>query len=235
MTRIYAAVAACLCLGACATPYVGTPYDHASNNTIKSVGLAGNALPEKALAWEVASVGSNFGLVGALIDAGIQSDRANAVNEALVHDGFNAERELEGRIDKALATQGYAVKPMDVGARPKREFVAAYPAPKEPVDAYLDVVVQQYGYISAGAFKPFRPMLVAKVRLVSAKDPSKTLMENTITYNAMYPINGAITLSPNPDFAFKNRTELLADPKRLEQGIDDALYQTADTVARLMH
>jgi len=237
MSRLSAAAAACLCLclGACATEYVGTPFDHASNNGVKSIGLAGGALPEKAMAYEVASVGSNFGLVGALVDAGIQADRANAVNAALTSDGFNGERELQSRIIAALAAQGYTVKAVDTGARAKREFLAAYPTAGAPVDAYLDVVVQQYGYLSAGAFKPFRPTLVAKVRLVSAQDPSKTLMENTITYNAMYPTKGAITLSPNPDFAFKNRTELLADPKRLEGGLDDALDQTVKTVAQLLH
>src|SRR6185312_11086380 len=167
MSRLSAAAAAflCLCLGACASEYVGTPFDHASNNSVKSIGMASDAVPDKAMAYEVASVGSNFGLVGALVDAGIQSDRTTAVNEALAHDGFNAERELQSRMIAALAVQGYTVKAVDTGSRAKREFLAAYPKAPEPVDAYLDVVVQQYGYLSAGAFKPFRPTLVAKVRL----------------------------------------------------------------------
>jgi hypothetical protein len=191
-------------------------------------------MPPKPIAYEVASVGSNFGLVGALVDASIQTSRADAVNTALIGAGFNAESDLQARIISALGSQGYKVKPLDSSIRTKREFDTAYPSPPEPVDAYLDVVVIDYGYLSAGAFKPFRPTLMAKVRLVSAKDTSKILMENTIAYNNMTPTNGIITLTPNPTYAFKNRADLLADPRRLEAGLDDALGQLADTVAQLL-
>ncbi|MDB5459295.1 MAG: hypothetical protein JWO72_1036 [Caulobacteraceae bacterium] len=233
MSRVLAAVCAALSLSACATPYVGKPYDHASNG-VHSIGLASDAVPKKPIAYEAASVGSNFGLIGALVDAGIQANRADEVNKALVGDGFNAESKLQGRIITALGSQGYTVKPLDTGDRAKREFVTAYPSTPEPVDAYLDVVVIDYGYLSAGAFKPFRPTLTAKVRLVSAKDTSKTLMENTIAYNDIAPTRGVITLTPNPTYAFKNRTDMLSDPKRLEAGLEDALYQVADTVAQLL-
>jgi hypothetical protein len=233
MLKVIAAVGAVLSLAACATPYVGKPYEHAANS-VRTIGLASEALPKKPIAYEVASVGSNFGLIGALVDASIQLDREDAVNKALEADGYKAEQRLQAKIISDLAVQGYQVKAVDTGARAKREFLAAYPASGEPVDAYLDIVVTDYGYLSAGAFKPFRPTLTAKVRLVSAKDTSKTLMENTIVYNGMTPTAGVITLTPNPAYAFKNRSELLADSKQLEAGIDDALNQTADTVAQLL-
>ena len=233
MSRVLAIVCVALSLSACVTPYVGKPYDHASSST-HSIGLASDALPKKPIAYEVASVGSNFGLVWALVDAGIQYSRADAVDKALEGDGFNAESRLQGRIISALDSEGYTVKPLDTGVRAKREFVTTYPTSAEPVDAYLDVVVVYYGYLSAGAFEPFRPTLAAKVRLVSAKDPTKTLMENDIGYNNMAPRSGVITLTPNPNYAFKNRADMLSDPKRLEAGLEDALNQVADTVAQLL-
>lgn len=105
-------IVAILSLGACASPYVATPYDRAAHN-VHSIAMMDDALPEKAIAYEVASVGSNFGLIGALVDAGIQASRQDAVNDALVSINFDAEERLERRMAAALSTQGYNIAPPD--------------------------------------------------------------------------------------------------------------------------
>ena len=87
--------------------------------------------------------------------------------------------------------------------------------------------------MSSGAGQPFRPSVGAEVRLVKVSDRS-TLMENTIVYNPLTPIEGVITLPPNPQYVFSNRAELLENPDRLAAGIEDALNQVADTAARLL-
>jgi hypothetical protein len=232
MFRSLAVAAAALSLAACASPYVGKPFDHASAS-VQTLGLAGDAVPEKATAYEVASVGSNFGLIGALVDAGIQSSRQKAVDAALEGAGFDPEAKLQSRLVSKLAAEGYKVEPLANPARPKREFLAAYGGDKK-VDAYLDVVLVSYGYLSSGAGKPFRPSAYANVRLVSAKDPSKTLMQNRIVYNPLVEEKGVISLTPNPAYAFNNRADLLADPKRLAAGLDDALDQVADAATQLL-
>lgn len=224
-------IAAILSLGACASPYVATPYDRTTHN-VQSITMMDDALPEKAIAYEVASVGSNFGLIGALVDAGIQASRQEAVNDALVSIDFNAEERLERRMASALSTHGYNVAPLSGTARAKRDLLETYPD-ASGVDAYLDVSVTHYGYLSSGAGQPFRPSVGAEVRLVKVSDRS-TLMENIIVYNPLTPAEGVVTLAPNPQYAFNNRAELLADPARLAAGIEDALNQVADTAARLL-
>jgi hypothetical protein len=230
--RIVVGLGAALCLSACATAYVGKPYERSATE-VKSIALADDSVPEKAIAFEVASVGSNFGLIGALVDLGIQSSRQDAVNDALTGVGFDAEAKLESRIATELGAQGYEVAPLPDQPRAKRAFLQTYPT-GGTADAYLDVVVQSYGYLSAGAGKPFRPTVTANIRLVSAKDPSKTLMENLIAYNAMAPQKGVVTLAPNPAYEFKNRADMLADPTQLAAGIEDALNQVAGTAAKLL-
>ncbi|MEN5168135.1 hypothetical protein ABE444_01060 [Brevundimonas pondensis] len=225
-------IAAILSLGACASPYVATPYDRAAHN-VQSITMMDDALPEKAIAYEVASVGSNFGLIGALVDAGIQASRQDAVNDALIGAKFDAEDKLETRLVSALAGHGYKVAPLTDQPRAKRDLLETYPAAAEGVDAYLDVSVTHYGYMSSGAGQPFRPSVGAEVRLVKVSDRS-TLMENTIVYNPLTPIEGVITLPPNPQYVFSNRAELLENPDRLAAGIEDALNQVADTAARLL-
>lgn len=223
---------AALCLGACASPYVATPYDRASAG-IMGIGVVEDSLPEKAIAYEVASVGSNFGLIGALIDTGIQLERQDAVNSALAGIQFDAEAELETRLISALGDQGYKVAALPGDARKKRDWLTTYPPAPAGTDAYLDIAVIHYGYMSSGAGQPFRPTVGAKVRLVKASDGS-ILMENQIVYNPLNTVQGVVTIAPNPDYAFRNRSELLADPARLAAGIEDALNQVADTATQLL-
>lgn len=223
---------AVLALGGCASPYVATPYDRASAG-VTGVALVEDSLPEKAIAYEVASVGSNFGLIGALVDAGIQAERQDAVNNALRSIQFDAEGELETHLISALSADGYRVVPLPGEARKKRDWLTTYPQAPGGTDAYLDVAVLQYGYRSSGAGQPFRPMVMAKVKLVSVANGS-TLMENQIVYNPLNVGQGIITIPPNPEYSFENRSALLADSTRLAAGIEDALNQVADTAAQLL-
>ncbi|WP_242913789.1 hypothetical protein [Brevundimonas pishanensis] len=231
MLRQLAAIAALITLSACATPYVATPYERTQHN-IRQVSLIDDSLPEDAIAFEVASVGSNFGLIGALVDAGIQASRRNAVNEALDSVSFDAETMLEQRLSSSLANLGYSVAPLTENTRTKYDFLKEYPD-SATADALLDVAVQHYGYLSSGAGQPFRPSVAAKVRLVKASDKS-TIMENIIYYNVLHAPDGTITLPPNPEYEFQNRDALLEDPQRLADGISDALNQVVATTVRLL-
>jgi hypothetical protein len=228
--KLFIAIAA-LSVTACASPYVATPYDRAAAS-VQEIALVDDSLAPRVMAYEVASTGSNFGLIGALVDAGIQASRQDAVNDALAGIGFDPETRLERRISDALEGQGYRVALLE-GEREKRDFRESYPGAPEGTDAYLDVAVTQYGYMSAGAGQPFRPTVYAKVRLIRASDNAE-LMENMILYNPIMPTQGVITLSPNPAYVFRNREELLADPARLAAGIETALDEVADTAARLL-
>lgn len=223
---------AALSVSACATPYVATPYDRAASN-VDTIALVDDSLAPKAIAYEVASTGGNFGLIGALVDAGIQESRKNAVNEALETVQFDAEAVLESRIIATLGSDGYTVLPLAGTDREERDLLDNYPPAPGETDAYLDVSVTDYGYLSAGAGQPFRPTVYAKVRLVRATDGVK-LMDNMILLNPVYPTDGVITLSPNPEYAFNNRGELLADPVKLAAGITDALNRVAEAAAQLL-
>jgi len=231
MIKNILAIAAFVSLGACATPYVATPYERSAHN-VRHVSVVDDALPEKAIAYEVASAGSNFGLIGALVDAGIQASRREAVNDALISINYDAEAMLENRMASELSSKGYNIAPMTAHTREKRELLATYPT-TSGTDALLDVSVDYYGYMSAGMGQPFRPSVSAKVRLVKASDNS-TIMENIIVYNPLNAQAGTITLTPNPEYDFKNREELLQDPQRLADGITDALNQVATTTIRLL-
>lgn len=234
MIKTFAAVFGLLVLAGCAAPYVATPYDRAGTG-VRTIALIDDSAGDDAIAYEVASMGSNFGLIGAIVDAGIQAERRAAVNRALDQAQFDGEDAFERRLIQRLGGEGYQVTLREGPAREKRAFLVSYPTADGSADAYLDLVVDHYGYLSAGAFQPFRPSASVKVRLVSAADPSRILMDNWIVYNVMAgTTTGVITLTPNPAYEFQNREQLLADPAKMAAGIDDALTQVADTVVQLL-
>ena len=232
MRKIILAAGLAASVAACASPYVGKPYDRATAQ-VTTIEVVDDAAPPNATAWEVASAGSNFGLIGAIADAGITASREKAINDALGGVGFDAEAKLEQRISRKLGGEGYTVSVGSGGERKKRVFLKTYASTTGKPDAYLDIVVTNYGYLSAGMGQPWRPTASATVRLVRASD-NVVLMENQIVYNAMYVQQGVITLTPNPEFAFKNREDMVSDPARLAAGIEDALDQVADTAVGLL-
>ena len=233
MIRTCVAVSAMALLSACTSTYVARPYV-AGPEPIRIVQLADDSVPEDLSAWEVASVGSNFGLVGALINAGVQSSRENALEEALGTISFDAEDTFEHYVIDALAEQGIQATLRSGPQRERRVFLANYPNAPQGVQAYFDIFLSNYGYISAGSGDPWRPTADAMVRLVSVSD-GRVLMENRIAYNTMNPPRGVITLTPNPEFVFDSREEMVADPERLANGIRDAMQSIAITAANLMH
>lgn len=229
--KVLVAAVALLSLNACASRYVGTPFA-APENPISSVGVVDDALPDSAIAAEAASTLGNFGLIGALIDAGVQSSRKSRVNDALETVEYDAEANFEKFLIDALAEKNIQATMVGSEDRGKREFLEEYPAAPEGAQALLDFSVDAYGYANAGN-KLWRPHVTANVKLVDAVT-GETLMENRIVYNPINPQAGVVTIAPDFDYVFQNREDMVTQPERLAEGIDVALKEVVATSLRLM-
>lgn len=232
MIRATVAVSAMALLSACASNYVATPYV-AGPDRLGRVAVADDSVPEQLIAAEIASIGSNFGLIGALINAGVQDSRQDALTSALGTISFDAENTLEGYMVEALAQKGIQATLLNGPQRERRVFLADYPDAPEGVEAYFDLVLTHYGYLSAGHGQPWRPTAEATVRLVSVAG-GRVLLENRIAYNTMNAPRGVITLTPNPEYVFESREDMVSDPRRLAGGLQDAFQQIATTAATLI-
>lgn len=230
MKKLFAALPL-LALCACAKPYAGVPYA-APAAPMTSVGLVDDSLPEEVVAYEAASTMSNFGLIGALIDAGVQASRKDRVNDALEGIGYKPEETFETYLGQAMARNGVQTMVIESGTREKRKFLPKYPAAPAGVQALVDVNVVGFGYSNAGN-QMWRPTVLADVRMVNAAT-GKTMMENRIAYNVVDSQAGVVTIAPNSEFAFQNREDMVTQPERLAAGLDDALRQVADAAVRLM-
>jgi hypothetical protein len=221
-------------LAGCAAPEI--PYDRTAAGEVKSIGIVTPSFPEEGSVILATSVGKNFGLVGALIDAGMQANRDSQFKDMLQRQGFSIQDSFVASLSEGLKRKGYDVSVIPFTREAKKDFAAHYPvAAGGKVDAYLDLVAMDYGYIAAGigSSTPYRPHLVMKARLVSVKD-SSVLMQDLILYNPVAPASKAITVAPDPAYTFADFDALVGNPGNAVQGLKTAADKSAETISQLL-
>lgn len=231
--RALAVAGALLVLGACAAPEI--PFDRTHGNEIQTIGVVTPKFPNGAVVVLASTVGQSFGLVGALIDAGMEASRESKFKAILEQQNFSEQDVFLAKLTSSLQSAGYTVATVAI-QRQGTTFQASYPIGQEPkVDAYLDLVVTGYGYIAAGVGNstPYRPICQVRARLVSAKD-SSVLMQDLVTYNPYGGTDKMVTIAPDPAVQYTTFDQLVADPNGAVKGLQSATEQTADTVGRLL-
>ena len=227
------AMAAALLVGACAAPEI--PFDRTRGNDIKTIGVVTPKFPNGAVVVLASTVGQSFGLVGALIDAGMEASRESRFKTILEQQSFSEQDVFLAKLTSSLQAEGYTVATVAI-QRQGTTFQASYPIGAEPkVDAYLDLIVTGYGYIAAGIGNstPYRPICQVSARLVSAKD-SSVLMQDLVTYNPYGSTERMVTIAPDPTVQYTTFDQLAADPVGSAKGLQSATEQTAETIARLL-
>lgn len=230
----FAALAAAILLSACTTlPKV--PYDRTLASDVKSIGIITPKFPDGPTVFLASTVGRSFGLIGALIDAGMQADRQSKFQALLQQENFSTQERFVDSIADALREAGYTVSVIPV-TRDGTDFVSTYPTAEEPkVDAYLDMIADGYGYGAAGIgwSTPYRPVFAVRARLVRARD-SSVLMQDMVSYNPIGPRANVITIAPDPVHRFETFDSLIGNPKGAVSGLQAATEQSAFAVAKLL-
>ncbi len=229
--------AAVLAVGGCAAPEI--PFDRTSSPDIKTIGVITPAFPSGPTVALASSVGQSFGLIGALIDAGMQGNRETQFGQVIVGHNFAALDTFVATLGGELQKQGYSVTTVSL-KHDKPDFLGHYPPPDESsgtrVDAYLDIVVIGYGYVAAGigSSTPYRPEMALRVRLVRAKDAS-VLMQDMVIYNPIGSPSKIVTIAPDPKYEFTDFDALMGSPDRAVEGVRTAIEESARTTIGLLH
>ncbi|HEY8121262.1 MAG TPA: hypothetical protein VII78_08090, partial [Myxococcota bacterium] len=178
-----AAAAACCALGIGCAQFPSVPYNKAAPDKPASVGIAPLWVPEKPQMLIIGAAGNNFGLIGALVEAGRAASAATATQEAMAAAEFDYAGAFKSRVLKAFEDAGFAVALLP-GERPSRErveFLKTTP-PAHGSAAVADVVAKFLGFVAGGATTPYRPTLNTELRLLDAKS-GKVLFAEQIHYN----------------------------------------------------
>ncbi len=220
-----------LVLSACAAPEI--PYDRSTAGEIKTIGVVTPRFPSGPAVVLASSVGQSFGLIGALVDAGLQARRESRFQELLVSQNYSVVDDFTATVVRRLREGGYNVTLLPA-TRDGADFLKQYPA-GSGIDAYLDLVSLGYGYIAAGigSSTPYRPALVVRARLVAAKD-SSVLMQDLIVYNPINKVAKAVTIAPDPAYEFVDFDTLVGDPATATKGLQTAVDQSAQAIATLL-
>ncbi len=224
---------ACAALGGCVhRPEI--PFDRGAND-IKTIGILTPGHPNGPAVVLASTVGQSFGILGALVDAGMAASRDAKFSALLDHESFSLEATTLKALTDHLTAAGFTVSTIPV-THGKTDFLKSYPkADDTKVDAYLDIYYGFYGYIAAGigSSTPYRPSQILRVRLVHARD-SAVLMEDTIWNNPIGTPADTVTISPDPNAVFQDFDALTADPAATTKGLAGSIDQTADTIAKLL-
>ncbi|HVV64912.1 MAG TPA: hypothetical protein VHC42_05550 [Rhizomicrobium sp.] len=192
---------------------------------------------EKPTVWLATDVGQSFGLVGALIDAGMQESREDKMWTMLAGQKMYPRDQFMSALRQSLEADGFAVKTIDI-AREAGKYVKAYPPGAENgVDAYFDIVVDQYGYVAAGiaSSTPYRPYVYLNCKLVQASNGA-VLMQDSIYYDPVAPFGQGknVSISPDPAYTFVDFDALESEPQKGAEGLTSAFHATSDSLGRLL-
>ena len=227
--------AAALGLAGCAAkPEI--PFDRATAGNIKSIGVITPAVPSEGSVVLASTIGQSFGLIGGLVDATLQASRDSHFKEILQKQGVVPADIANKSLESGLAAHGFTASPVDIKRDHATDFLSHYPKPGEAnVDAYFDVVVEDYGYLAAGisSSNPFRPYFKAKAKLIRASDGA-VLMQDAVIYNPLNEEKGVITIAPEDKYQYKDFDTLEADPADAAEGLRRAIEQSVSALTNLL-
>lgn len=166
-----------------------------------------------------------FGSIGRFVDAALEAERSRRLAALLRSAGYRALDRWTTHLTLALAEAGYRPVAVPI-ARFDLEFLAQYP-PAE-VDAYLDTVVPEYGFVADTPDGPFLPFAAVSVRLA---DPGgRVLLQERFVSNAIRPFEAVPVAGPaGPRLAGDGL--FTRDADRVVEGVDAALGMMASHVA----
>lgn len=227
--RVVGFLASALLLSACQT-FPTTAYNKAESN-VRSVSLAPMGIPEKPAVRILASVGANFGLIGAAIEESRAAAASKELQEIFAQSNYDYRKDLQDSLALAFSEISLPVNTAP-GERPEKEqlkFLSACPATPD-ADACLDVFLTYFGYMSAGATTDYIPTVHMTAKLVRLSDRT-TLFQDQVQYNALAG-SKAIVVQPSDEYRFKDRDAMKADPQRVTAGIQQAVRAVTSELAK---
>lgn len=211
-------------------------YDRQAQAGIKTVTVLQPAIPADSRVWLAVDPGQSFGLVGALISAGVTSSRTSNYMAVVNAAQFDQRRYFLLSLVNQLKTAGYSPIFLDVPRdREKGQFLETYPEAKPAGDAILDTYALAVGYMAAGSGStlPYRPTAYFGARLVSGKPGNEVLFSDEIAYNHGGPMRyEGITLQAATGHEYMTSDALVAAGNESIEGLKQALDAVAAEIVR---
>lgn len=208
-------------------------------STIKTIQVLPMTESEIGLAF-LNHPGANFGLIGGLVAASDISSKRKRLQEITDAAGLEHMAIFRAEFERSMGERGYTVQwpePLVQQGKVARDgwgLRKAY-GPVQGADAQLDLGVVFAGYATSGAGdnSPYRPAVHVVARLMDASGKTN-LFTDVVTYNNITNIATAITINPDPAYAYPDFKQLEASGSEVAKGLELALQATAARVAEQM-
>lgn len=229
LIRVFGALA-CLCILAACQTMPTQAYNKAEAN-VTAIGLAPPGIPDRPDVRILASVGANFGLIGAAIEEGRAAAASKELQDIFAANSYDYKKDIHDSLALAFAETPLKLLP-PTGERPANERVKFLTkcTPAADANACLDIYITYVGYLSAGATTDYVPTLQLTARMVRTSDGAM-LFQDQIHYNATQGTK-AIVIQPSDRYRFKDRDAMKADPKAVVEGIQEAVRAVTNELAK---
>lgn len=227
--RFLIAILAFVSLSGCGS-FPKQPFNAEAHSDINIIALANVGTPDGVAVRMLNHPGDNFGLVGVLIAEGDMASKTDRFEDSIAERGYDYVRHFTETLSNRLDNMGYQTRRVRVEREGDRdEFAQSYDVSR--VDAVLDVYVTYFGYAAAGATTDYRPSFHIAARLVRPAEETVAFVDR-IHFNQFSEHSNAIVLDSEPEYAFHDFEELMADPERSIEGLRIAVAQVAKTLAK---
>ena len=201
--------------------------DRTTMADVKRVGLPSTGFPNAPTIDVINGVGKQFGLVGLVTTAIVQSNRSSEVTSLMAAKGFDPHAYFEAEVADRMRNRGLAVLPLAADGK-RQDFLTSYPSATVD-DAVLDVFVSGYGFFafSDADDSPYRPAVSLAMRLVNARDRSILMQDRLVNTGLEAPVAGAPSATPPSFTTFSGVTD---NPDLAIIALSNALAYAADAV-----
>lgn len=208
-----------LFLGGCVSvPNVDA--DRATTSRIKKITLLAIPAPREIPVANLGGAAGAFGLVGGLVQAGVNSSHAKQFAGYLASKKIDLAHSLEDAVIAALKEDGFEVM-VDRNQKPKLAPDGKsddFSNVQVDADAILSVWSVSIGYISPPNSSHYEPSGIVKVRLLDAKTKTD-LYYKTFVIGWKLPMKESIYLETDDEFRYKSIEEFTIHEDEAVQGL----------------
>lgn len=184
--------------------------------------------------------GLNFGLIGGVIAVAEINAKSNKLQDQLRGANFDHYGAFQTAFDEAMSARGYQLIWSDPVAASKKDKtkrgafgLRKSAQPTDRADAQIDINLLFFGYAASGAGKnsPYRPTVSMSAQLFD-KSGKKVLFSDVVTYHNTAQLKKAISIEPDPAFAYQTFDDLEAAGAAIAEGLDNAIRDSAKAMAK---
>lgn len=224
---IVAVVGALLFTGCAKTPNVN--FNAQMHKNIKSIAIVPPKNTDEINIFYFNHPGMSLGLIGGLAAAAEFSSKTTTYNKLILPTKFNANSYFLSKLTYYLKNEKYTVVILPQDPNRTNEHLKEYP--NAAVDAYLDIVLGDIGYIAGSPSSTYKPTVKVSVRLVKKSDKS-------ILYDKHLAIGESFALAQEVDYIGCDTEECYKDFDALKEnavksvnGLKKALDKVAKRLA----